>query len=224
MFRKIKRYKKIRFSLRKIYVFLIVSAVISSIICSISFFNQRIIPSVIEIVRIEAQSDINRLLNDSIKKISDELGLNSSDFYTKSVDNSGKINSFSVNTILINEVCARIAADVSAKLSDSSVQTISVPMGMLLGIDIFANKGLKYNVKILPKGNTLVDYETEFKSAGINQVNFQIWLTADSKIQIVNPLQGEEISVSRKIALVNAVINGEVPPAYIPSFSLKNVE
>jgi len=64
-------------------------------------------------------------------------------------------------------------------------------------------------------GNAQVDYETGFEAVGINQVNFQVWLKVDSVIAVVNPLQRQEITVSRKVSLVNTVITGEVPSVYL---------
>ena len=182
-----------------------------------AMFDKRFFPAAIEIASISAQANINKLIDDSIKKITADMGLNSSDFYVKSLDNDGKVNSLSANTLLINEVCAELAVGVSQSLSNAGPEVVGIPIGSLLGIDMFANTGPAYKVKILPRGNATVDYETSFVAAGINQINFQIWLNIESKVQIVNPLQSREMIISRKISLVNTVINGEVPPAYIDS-------
>lgn len=215
MFNNIKKRKKHKKVHLKLYILSFLLAVV--LICSyiVSLFNQRFLPAIIEIASIDAQTNINKLINDSLAGTTRDLGLNSSDFYVKSIDNSGKINSLSANTILINDVCSRLAAEISEKLSDTGAQTVSIPIGALLDIDILANTGPHYSVKVLPKGNATVDYETEFISAGINQINYQIWLIIETKVHIVNPMQNREIVITRKVSLVNTVINGEVPPAYI---------
>lgn len=214
MFRKSLKHKKrgSKKNLTKIYIlaFLLLVLFLSSHL--ISLFNQRFLPIIIEIAQINAQANINRLMNDALADIVRELSLEATDFYTGSVDADGNIQSLSANTLLINDICARLAADLSEKLSTTEGQTVSVPIGSLLGIDILANTGPDYAIELLPRGHTTVDFETAFVSAGINQTNYQIWLTVDARVQIVNPMQETEIAVTRKIPLVNTVINGAVPP------------
>jgi len=50
---------------------------------------------------------------------------------------------------------------------------------------------------------------------GINQVHFSVWLTVESEVRIINPVQSSEIFVTRHISLVDTVITGVVPDMYM---------
>ena len=92
---------------------------------------------------------------------------------------------------------------------------INIPLGVITGIEVFSNIGPNIPFYIKPMGIASVDYETSFSAEGINQTNFKIWLNIAMDIKIVNPLRSETISVSRKIMLVDTVINGTVPERYM---------
>ena len=59
-----------------------------------------------------------------------------------------------------------------------------------------------------------VGYETAFSSAGINQVNYKIWINISIELKIVNPLYQEPIQMQRKIMLADLIFKGKVPEHY----------
>ena len=63
-------------------------------------------------------------------------------------------------------------------------------------------------------GSTKVDYISTFESAGINQINYKIWLNISIELKIVNPLYHETITMERKIMLADIVFIGKVPEHY----------
>lgn len=211
-----KSSKKIR--KRKTIVFIIFSVIIVMLTTTVAVFDKRLFPAVIEIAHINAQNKLNVAISNSLDNVTEEMKLSSSDFYIKGLDNENKINSLTANTLLINEVCSRLAEDLSTELIQMEVEEVSIPIGILFGINFLGASGPSYTIKILPKGNAAVDYETLFDSAGINQINFQIWVKVTAKIQIINPITNNEIVVNRKISLVNTIINGEVPSAMITPY------
>lgn len=177
--------------------------------------DNKIMPAVLAITDLQTKTKVNSIINSSVADIIKKMELSSNDFLKKTNDDNGKIDSLSVNTILVNEICGKVATDISGKLVALDKEIISLPVGALLGIQAFANFGPLYSITVIPMGNALVDYDTSFESVGINQTNFQVWLTVDSTVQVVNPLQRREIAVTRKISLVNTVIHGDVPGVYL---------
>lgn len=202
-----------KFTGTKIFLFSLILVIVFSYI--IIQIDKKMLPSVISMSNLITKNKINQAISYSVSKVVTDLELNSSDFYKKSVDETGNLNSFSINTILVNDFCNKVSVNISNQLEIMGEEKISIPIGSLFSIKFLSNFGPKYSVKILPMGNSNVDYESSFESVGINQVNFQIWLKIDSDVQIVNPLQKEKITVSRKVSLVNTVMSGVVPPAYL---------
>ena len=227
---KVKRFfmKKVRFkpryrrspkkprAMRAALVFLL--CVISCAALFISAFDKKLAPTVLEIARIKGITKINSVIDSSIREAVTRQGIASEDFYEKSVDVNGAVQSLSINTMLVNEICSKLSASISESLISIGEEKISVPIGSVSGIEMFSNYGPRYTFKVLPYGNAYVDYSSNFTDSGINQIKFEIWLTIDAKIKIVNPLKSFNIDVSRKVLLVSAIIAGDVPPVYLNGY------
>lgn len=152
----------------------------------------------------------NEMIDKSVNKTIDELGISSEDFIINRGDAS-----FSADTLLINKFCAKISSSITAFASDVEDEKIGVPIGAATGVRLFANLGPDVVYTIRPAGDVDVDYETSFEASGINQTNFKIWINIKTSMQIVNPLINSKIIIKRKIMLVDTVVKGEVPDGYM---------
>ncbi len=206
--------KKRKNPIKKLFIFIFIIIIISFIFIFIRYKNT-VLPTVLEIGEKYAVDTINEKINTSVEKVVSELNLTSKDFFEKTFDDNEKINYFSADTMLINKVCSKTAAEISKEIKASESDKITLPIGIFSGIELLSNIGPKFTVSILQTGNTITDYETSFESQGINQINFKIWLVAKTDINIVNPFYSKKVSVSRKIMLVNTVFNGTVPQTYL---------
>ena len=198
----------------KIAFFILFSAAIITLSFFLGLVDKRLLPAVIKIEEHKIQALLNQAIDKSVKASVSGRSLISSDFFAKAEDSSGKIVSLSVNTLLINEICADLSESVDIILASYGMDTVEVPAGALLGVDWLANFGPVYKVKVMPVGSAHVEYDSSFESAGINQINFNVWLTISTRMQVVNPLQTREITVTRAIPLVNTVFAGEIPAMY----------
>ncbi len=208
-----KKFYKLKVALLMLMVmlFLMTSFVIYN-------FDERMMPTAIATFNQKIKNKINLLLNSAVEEVLLNSKLNSDDFYVSSLDKDGRISTISLNTVLVNDVCGKIAVSASEKLLKMGTEEIEVPVGSLLGIDAFSGMGPGFPVVITPVGNTTVDYRSNFQSTGINQVNFQVWLIMETGFRIVNPNQEFEIKVNRNITLVNTVFSGKVPENYINAY------
>ena len=121
---------------------------------------------------------------------------------------------YTANTALINSFCAALSADITSQLKELSPESIQIPLGAATNLSFFANAGPKIPFTLLPMGSAKTDYETEFISTGINQVNYKIWLNISMELKIVNPLYQETIHMERKIMLADLIYSGKVPEHY----------
>jgi len=182
---------------------------------SLQNVDELIMPAVFATYEMRIKNEINAVINTAIEDVMADSGLEASDFFTSVKSEDGQISSINVNTVLVNSICGNVAAYISEHLSNIRTDEVRVPAGALLGIEAFANIGPRVRIEIKPVGNVTVDYETTFESVGINQVNFQIWLVVNIAVRIVNPPQESEITLSRKVAIVNTVFSGQVPDNFI---------
>jgi len=86
--------------------------------------ERTMLPIAIEISNHYIKTLINAYIHDAVTEIITELNLTSEDFLLASSENT-----FSVDTVLVNNVCAKIAARLSEKLSNLESERIGVPIG-----------------------------------------------------------------------------------------------
>ncbi len=219
---KIKNPKKKKKRFRTL-LFFTYSMLIICIAYTFTQFDKKVLPPVLASVDKSAKTRINKAINNSIVKISTDEDLQATDFYRKSENNNGEISSLAVNTVLVNDFCAKLAVEISEELNNMEPESVKIPIGAVFDINVFSNLGPSYPISVTPIGNAIVDYETKFESVGINQINFQLWLKVDSSVKVINPIQNQDIIVSRKIALVNTVFSGQVPETYLNNIPISEV-
>ena len=176
------------------------------------YLEIRVMPIVIKTMEAYCTAKATGIIDKSVISALENMGIESSDLYEETINENGKLTSLAANTVLINNLCSQVVDEVLVRLAEFEDDSVDLPLGILTGFDFLAEKGPEvFKINVRPVGQCTVDYGTHFESAGINQINFQIWLEVDTKISVVNPLTNQVISVSRNIPVVNAYINGDVP-------------
>lgn len=209
---KIKR-KKIKFK-TKLKLFLIGILTIISVLAYgyIMLFESEVLPVAIKISEKYAVNIVSQQINRSVEEVISKMKIYSSDFVKKA---EGSFGNFDVNTLLINDLCLKVSDELSSRLQELSNTKIDLPVGVFSGISAFSGLGPTFKIYVTTLGKATIDYETEFESVGINQINFQIFLKIKADVSVVNPVYKSDINVSRKIMLINTVFNGKVPDTYL---------
>ena len=102
-----------------------------------------------------------------------------------------------------------------SNLNNLTTSKIRLPLGVFTGLPILSHFGPSTTIRLQPIGDATADYETSMTQAGVNQVNFQVWINVHTTVSIVNPLWSKDLEITRKLTLVNTVFNGEIPKTYI---------
>ena len=123
-------------------------------------------------------------------------------------------DTYKANTALINQFCTDISICATNELQKYPKEMIRIPIGAASGFSLLANKGPSIPFTLQPISAVKTDYQTEFVSVGINQINYKIWLNLSMDMKVVNPLYQETITLSRKIMLCDLVFSGKVPEHY----------
>lgn len=172
-----------------------------------------IMPAAADICLIQAKETANNIINSAVDEVLKEKSEGGRNILSLETENGTTM--IMADTISINLICAEISSSITEKIANMENNIVKVPYGAASGIGIFANSGPDLEFEIMPAGDTTVDYETEFTSAGINQTNYKIWLTVNITISLVNPIYDRNISMDRKIMLADTIIKGDLPSNYI---------
>ena len=171
-----------------------------------------VMPISVKICQKYAITSINNIIQNSMYSASKNI--KSEDFILRS-DNNGRLEYLSVNSIIVNNICAETASTVSQNLNNLTTSKIRLPLGVFTGLPILSHFGPSTTIRLQPIGDATADYETSMTQAGVNQVNFQDWINVHTTVSIVNPLWSKDLEITRKLTLVNTVFNGEIPKTYI---------
>ena len=170
-----------------------------------------VMPISVKICQKYAITSINNIIN---SLYSSSKNIKSDDFILRS-DNNGRLEYLSVNSMIVNNICAETASTVSQNLNNLTTSKIRLPLGVFTGLPILSHFGPSTTIRLQPIGDATADYETSMTQAGVNQVNFQVWINVHTTVSIVNPLWSKDLEITRKLTLVNTVFNGEIPKTYI---------
>ena len=171
-----------------------------------------VMPISVKICQKYAITSINNIIQNSL--YSSSKNIKSEDFILRS-DNNGRLEYLSVNSMIVNNICAETASTVSQNLNNLTSSKIRLPLGVFTGLPILSHFGPSTTIRLQPIGDATADYETSMTQAGVNQVNFQVWINVHTTVSIVNPLWSKDLEITRKLTLVNTVFNGEIPKTYI---------
>lgn len=171
-----------------------------------------VMPISVKICQKYAITSINNIIQNSL--YSSSKNIKSADFILRS-DNNGRLEYLSVNSMIVNNICAETASTVSQNLNNLTTSKIRLPLGVFTGLPILSHFGPSTTIRLQPIGDATADYETSMTQAGVNQVNFQVWINVHTTVSIVNPLWSKDLEITRKLTLVNTVFNGEIPKTYI---------
>lgn len=178
---------------------------------SLRWLDARLTYIATEISALECKTTANRAIDAALMDTLAELSISANDFYISDAQNMENIT---VNTIYLNAFCSAFSQNIDTELAAFTTDTIQIPAGSITGVELLAHFGPDISFAMQPKGTAAVDYDTTIENAGINQVHFQIWLNVDLEIRIINPLHAQSVPMTRKIMLVDTILQGNVPEQY----------
>jgi sporulation protein YunB len=129
-------------------------------------------------------------------------------------DSGGDITAVKSDTLQIDTLKYEITNEAVKELNAIDPKDISVPLGTVIGGQIFTGLGPQISVRVEPIGNVDTQIVNEFSSAGINQTRQQILLYIKTEITIIVSSYNVTTSVESNFTIADTVIVGNVPDSY----------
>ena len=137
------------------------------------------------------------------------------DIVTITRDENGIITSIQTDIGKMNRIFANVSRSVQTQLSELSDERISIPLGAVFGQTVFAARGPKINIRIMPVGSVETDFKSEFSSAGINQTRHRIYILFKVEMGVAIPFVEKKTVVTTSLPVAETVIVGDVPYYFI---------
>lgn len=183
--------------------------------CLFIFILDRQLRPVIEsITTNEAKIKSTNTINSAIMEDLQKDGVTYSDLITVERGSDGSVLSITTNMVKMNELKSEIIATVQKDLGDNAHLDVGVPLGTLVGGDIFHGRGPNVPLKLTLSGNVTADFESSFESAGINQTRHQIYLKVHTSVYSFLPGFDTTTDVDTNMLVAETVIVGSVPEIF----------
>jgi sporulation protein YunB len=176
--------------------------------------NYNIKPPLLAISEMRARTIATQVINEAIMS---ELTykVKYEDLFVVKTDKENRITMLQANTMSMNRIAAETALRIQESLRQMGTKKVSIPLGSVLGSEIFANLGPRFNIDILPMGTVIVDFITDFEEAGINQTRHKIYLAVNAQVRVVLPLASDVVDVATRIPIAETIVVGDIPQSYI---------
>lgn len=131
-----------------------------------------------------------------------------------SIAKNDENNILKTDVSIINEIASDLGLQVTNRLQNLANEKIKIPIGAIFGNKYLSGIGPGISINITPSGNVTTELKTEFKSQGINQTVYRIYLEVVCNEKILTSYNSIETKITNQVLLVETVIVGNVPETY----------
>ena len=185
--------------------------VILALIIMLSVLLLRARPIIISYAQSHAKSVMINAFNDAVKHAITSLDYGYGDMAVITRTKENLVTSIEIDYQKLNILRAEISNQISKYSILNSDNTLNIPIGTLLGSEYTSGYGPAVKIKLRFSQMPILDFKSNFTSAGINMVLHQIIITADLSCSIVMLGADKAFSVKMTAIAAQTVISGAVP-------------
>ena len=160
----------------------------------------------------EAKKLATLIANEQTTKVMQNYNYDS--IFTIEKDKDGNVSMIQMNMYRVNIIISDIAYYIQEQMKKPENSSVLIPIGNLLGIDLFSGYGPNVKMRVVLLGSVETDLRSEFISKGINQTLHRVYLQIDCPVQILSSYKTMEEKVSNQFLLAENVIVGRIPDTY----------
>ena len=138
----------------------IIAGVAVIIIAAVFFIiDRQVSPLLMNVASAEVKEMVSQLANECVLGV---MGSSSeySDLVTLTTDDQGHVTYLSADSIRMNGIAYNASLAIQDELEKADAHDLSIPLGSVLGSDLFSGTGPMVNVRIQPAGNVSTQYKS----------------------------------------------------------------
>ena len=191
-----------------------VLALAAAVILAISMINGLLDGLLENYMQVKTQAIVTDAINSAvIDELSQNPGIYEALVTVGRLEN-GEISSINTDTVKINILKSNVTLRMLENLAAMESRNFTVPLGTLLGGNLFLGRGPGISLRIMPVGALSSTLKSQFLSAGINQTLHRVVIEVEVGITVVMPGAAVYITKSDQVVLGETVIVGAVPESY----------
>ena len=204
-----KKLKKQTITLIKRWGILIFCLVLAFVISVIS-----VKPFVFTYAKSEAETIILNAANEAVLNVISENNIVYSDISNVSRNADGIITGIEIDIEKVNRLKSQISNELACIVAANNKYDLNIPIGTLFGSEYTTGYGPKIKFKMQLTETAILDFESKFTAAGINNVLHQIIIKIDVRASVLMMGCTEGFSVSTTALAAQTVIAGTVPDSF----------
>lgn len=165
-----------------------------------------------QVSKYEAKKLATFVANDQTTKVMQNNNYES--MFTIEKDAEGNVSMINMNMYRVNIIISDIAYYIQEQMKKPENCNISIPIGNLLGVNLFSGFGPNIKMEVVLLGTVETDLRSEFIAKGINQTLHRVYLQIDCPVQILSSYKTIEENISNQFLLAENVIVGKIPETY----------
>lgn len=136
------------------------------------------------------------------------------DLYILRYDETGLVQSAETDTAKLARLQYTLEGDLTQAMEEGATD-FSIPLGTLLGLQLFSGCGPDITVKVIPLSHVESRVETGFTAAGVNQTKLQTDLVFS--VQMCAVLAGMQVETTAQstICVAQVLIVGQTPEFFV---------
>ncbi|MBO5409099.1 MAG: sporulation protein YunB [Clostridia bacterium] len=172
-------------------------------------------PTLTQLGEAQASRLAQEILHSAVMEVAGEDEFADAKLVSLELSEDGQIAAVVPDVVQMNRYKAKLALRIQQKLSQTEETTVFVPAGSLLGVEFLSAYGPRLPIRLIPYGRTLVDLESHFSDAGINQTRHQMIATVSLDLSLLMPdYRSVGTQVTARIPMSETVVVGSVPNSY----------
>ena len=188
----------------------------------IVFFEIRLKPVTASAAEIQAQALAAELISSSVSEVLEEIDNSTEKAEIITYSREGTVTSIHANAALTNRIKTRVTLKIQEELSEVQNRRMDIPLGTILGSDLFSGTGPQIPLSLSLSGSIRSDFDSVLESGGINQTVHKLFLHITADITVLMPLHSFKTTVHTSVLISETVIVGTVPAFTYPAAGLSS--
>ncbi len=153
-------------------------------------------------------------IHNGVEAVLSEQGVAYGDLVKIERDTDGQILAAHADVAAINLLKSAVSSAVNERLTNYQNQTISIPMGSLIGGSFFVGRGPFLKVNINSRASIVTTLTNSFTDAGINQTCHCIHLNLKAYASVILPLERRSFELETQFLICETILVGDVPDTF----------
>ena len=179
-----------------------------------ALFVFRLRPLVRDLAAAQVNTTFTDIVNKALIETLEEQQISFADMVYFEKDSGGRVSALCTDPVQLNMLKAAIESKVLSMARSATKIRVKVPLGALMGANIFADAGPVVCVKMSAAKEMDGAFQSRFGASGINQSIHTLVFAGKISCILLYPGANDEVSVPFSVVAAQTVIVGEVPESY----------